>query len=42
VRHQISWEKKGGNVRQLWQASRNDGKTWTVLFDGLYVPAKAR
>ena len=42
VRHQISWEKKAGNVRQLWQASRDDGKTWAVLFDGLYVPAKAK
>lgn len=42
VRHRISWEKRGSNVRQLWQASRDDGKTWNVLFDGLYVPAKAK
>lgn len=42
VKHQISWEKKGENVRQLWHASRDDGKTWNVLFDGLYVPAKAK
>lgn len=42
VRHRISWEKKGTNVRQVWQASRDDGKTWSILFDGLYVPAKPR
>jgi hypothetical protein len=42
VKHRISWERKGASVRQLWQASRDDGKTWNVLFDGLYVPAGAR
>ena len=42
VRHRISWERKGANVRQLWEASRDDGKTWKVLFDGLYVPARAK
>ncbi|MCB9230319.1 MAG: hypothetical protein H6581_01535 [Bacteroidia bacterium] len=25
-----------GSVRQLWQASRDSGNTWKVLFDGLY------
>ena len=42
VKHRISWERKGANVRQLWRASRDDGKTWNVLFDGLYLPAKSR
>ena len=42
VKHRISWERKGANVRQLWEASRDDGKSWKVLFDGLYVPATAR
>lgn len=42
VKHRISWEKKGANVRQIWHVSRDDGKTWNVLFDGLYVPAKAK
>ncbi|HEX5716930.1 MAG TPA: hypothetical protein VF179_12275 [Thermoanaerobaculia bacterium] len=26
----------GGRVRQLWEASFDDGKTWTVQFDGMY------
>ena len=34
--HRISWTPNpDGSVRQLWDAS-GDGKTWTVLFDGLY------
>lgn len=27
-------------VRQLWEQSTDDGKTWTVVFDGLYVRRK--
>ena len=26
-----------GPVRQLWEQSTDEGKTWTVAFDGLYV-----
>lgn len=40
VRHRISWQRIGGDpnrVRQLWEASRDDGKTWNVMFDGTYV-----
>ncbi len=31
-------------VRQLWETSSDDGKTWSVAFDGLYVrkPAAAK
>ena len=29
-----------GNVRQLWEQSSDNGKTWTVAFDGLYTPRK--
>ncbi|MBM4188743.1 MAG: hypothetical protein FJ206_15680 [Gemmatimonadetes bacterium] len=25
-----------GTVRQLWESSRDEGKTWAVVFDGLY------
>jgi len=25
-----------GTVRQLWESSRDNGATWTVVFDGLY------
>jgi tetratricopeptide (TPR) repeat protein len=27
-------------VRQLWEQSSDEGKTWTVVFDGLYVRRK--
>ncbi len=26
-----------GRVRQVWKASRDSGKTWQVLFDGMYA-----
>lgn len=29
-----------GNVRQFWEQSNDNGKTWTVAFDGLYVRKK--
>jgi hypothetical protein len=34
----ITWERVGrGQVRQLWESSRDAGKTWTVVFDGRYL-----
>lgn len=37
--HRITWTPNpDGSVRQLWDASQ-DGQTWSVLFDGLYVKA---
>lgn len=42
-RERITWEKKGADrVRQLWESSTDDGKTWKVLFDGLYFRAAAK
>ena len=39
--HRITWTpNEDGTVRQLWDASR-DGKSWIVLFDGLYEKAPA-
>jgi hypothetical protein len=39
--HRITWTPNtDGSVRQLWEATQ-DGKTWTVLFDGLYQKAAA-
>ncbi len=36
--HRISWTpNEDGSVRQLWETSLDDGSSWTVLFDGLYV-----
>ena len=38
VRHRITWTPlAGGRVRQFWERSRDDGRTWTVAFDGTYV-----
>jgi hypothetical protein len=36
-RERITWTPNAdGSVRQLWQSSKDAGKTWTVAFDGLY------
>jgi len=35
----ITWLKNGdGTIRQLWEASSDGGRTWTVAFDGRYAP----
>jgi hypothetical protein len=31
---------EGDKVRQLWETSTDDGKTWTVAFDGMYIKKK--
>ena len=37
VRERIVWKPlDGGGVEQIWDESRDEGKTWTVLFDGIY------
>jgi hypothetical protein len=34
----ITWDPVApAQVRQLWESSRDGGKTWTVVFDGRYV-----
>src|SRR5262249_54041254 len=41
VRHRIAWSVlDGGRVRQLWERSRDGGRTWSVVFDGTYVRKK--
>jgi len=36
-RQRITWTPNhDGNVRQLWESSDDDGKTWTTAFDGIY------
>ena len=39
-RQRITWtqvsDPDGAEVRQLWESSSDDGKTWTVAFDGRY------
>lgn len=37
VLHKISWSpKNNGAVRQHWQISPDQGKSWQTAFDGLY------
>jgi len=39
-RERIAWTPNAdGTVRQLWESSKDDGKTWVVSFDGLYRKA---
>lgn len=41
VQHRMSYTPQAdGRVRQLWESSTDEGKTWTVTFDGLYVRRK--
>jgi hypothetical protein len=40
ISHVISFTRIDGNpdrVHQLWQTSKDGGKTWAVAFDGIYV-----
>jgi len=42
VLHRISWTPNpDGTVRQLWEASKDEGESWAALFDGLSSPAAA-
>ncbi|HEY2797287.1 MAG TPA: hypothetical protein VGK26_05305 [Thermoanaerobaculia bacterium] len=42
TRERISWTpQNGGRVRQLWESSSDAGKTWQVVFDGIYAPKKS-
>jgi len=38
VRNRITWSKlDAGRVRQLWESTDDDGKSWSVQFDGTYA-----
>lgn len=37
LQEKITWTPNAdGTVRQHWEQSKDDGKTWTTAFDGLY------
>jgi hypothetical protein len=36
AQQRITWTPEGEGVRQLWEASKDDGVTWSVAFDGHY------
>jgi hypothetical protein len=41
LRQRIRWTPlPGGEVRQHWETSEDDGTTWTTAFDGRYVKTK--
>jgi hypothetical protein len=43
VRNRITWtDMPGDKVRQLWEISMDNGKTWKAIFDGTYHPAEKR
>jgi len=35
--NKISWQKVDKGVRQTWETSKDGGKNWNVVFDGLYI-----
>lgn len=37
--NRITWTSEPGGVRQHWEASEDQGTTWTTVFDGHYRPA---
>ena len=40
--NRITWTSPpDGTVRQLWELSRDGGKSWETLFDGIYLREKA-
>jgi len=37
IRNRITWyDREDGTVRQHWEQSRDNGKTWQTSFDGVY------
>lgn len=41
TRHRITWTPQAnGDVRQLWQSSKDNARTWQTEFDGLYKRVK--
>ena len=40
AQNRITWTpNEDGSVRQLWEATKDSGGTWVILFDGQYVKA---
>ncbi|MGO8971394.1 MAG: hypothetical protein ACLQDQ_17705 [Myxococcaceae bacterium] len=40
AQQRISWQVVGDKVRQRWDISQDDGKNWSVLFEGVYSRKK--
>lgn len=37
--NRITWTPQDGTVRQTWDVSKDGGKTWKIVFDGIYKKA---
>jgi hypothetical protein len=36
-KHRITWTQlTNGDVKQVWESTTNDGKNWTIQFEGIY------
>ena len=41
IQHRITWtDNEDGTVRQHWEVTKDGGKTYSTLFDGLYKKKK--
>ncbi len=41
IKQRITWERLGRDqVRQRWESSADGGRSWTLVFDGIYSRAK--
>jgi hypothetical protein len=40
TRDRITWRPEGDAVHQIWEQSTDSGKTWSVVFHGIYRPRK--
>jgi hypothetical protein len=41
VSNRITWTPNAdGSVRQLWETSKDEGRSWTTAFDGIYRRAR--
>src|SRR2546426_895708 len=39
ITHRIVWTPMSDHrIRELWEASTNDGRTWRPVFEGTYAP----
>ena len=42
ITHRIAWTPQPDkSVKQIWETSRNGGRTWRTVSEGTYVPKKA-
>ncbi|HET7176978.1 MAG TPA: hypothetical protein VFK21_13360 [Gammaproteobacteria bacterium] len=37
--NRLTWAPQDGRVRQTWDVSKDGGKTWKIVFDGIYKKA---